>query len=66
MVAALAVGVARRLELPAVLALGVAAGALNATRRGLGSGQRVDIERLAEAVEVRPLTAPENAERAVR
>jgi 1-phosphofructokinase len=66
MVAALAVGVARRLELPAVLALGVAAGALNATRRGLGSGQRVDIERLAEAVEVRPLTAPEIAERAVR
>ena len=49
-----------------MLALGVAAGALNATRRGLGSGQRVDIERLAEAVEVRPLTAPENAERAVR
>jgi 1-phosphofructokinase len=66
MVAALAVGVARRLELPAVVALGVAAGALNATRRGLGSGQRVDIERLAEAVEVRLLTAPEIAEGAVR
>jgi 1-phosphofructokinase len=57
MVAALAVGVARGLELPTVLRLAVAAGALNVTRRGLGSGQRSDIERLAGAVRVRPLAA---------
>jgi 1-phosphofructokinase len=56
MVAALAVGIARGLELPAALRLAVAAGALNVTRRGLGSGQCDDIERLAAAVDVRPLT----------
>ena len=57
MVAALAVGVARGLDLPAVLRLAVAAGALNVTRRGLGSGQSRDIERLAEGVQVRKLDA---------
>jgi 1-phosphofructokinase len=41
------------------LRLAVAAGALNVTRRGLGSGQRADIERLGEAVQVRPLAAAE-------
>jgi 1-phosphofructokinase len=50
MVAALAVGVSRALALPDALRLAVAAGALNVTRRGLGSGQRPDIERLAEQV----------------
>jgi 1-phosphofructokinase len=55
MVAALAVGTARRLDLPSVLRLAVAAGALNVTRHGLGSGQRDDIERLAAAVDVRRL-----------
>jgi 1-phosphofructokinase len=58
-VAALAVGVARGLEPAAVLRLAVAAGALNVTRRGLGSGERADIERLAEAVQVTRLVAPE-------
>ena len=57
MVAAVAVGIGRGLDLPRVLRLAVASGALNVTRRGLGSGQRDDIERLAEAVQVRPLAA---------
>lgn len=34
--------------------LGMAAGALNATRRGLGTGTRQEIERLAAHVSVRP------------
>jgi 1-phosphofructokinase len=58
MTAALAIGVARGLDLERVLRLAVAAGALNVTRRGLGSGQRADIERLAEAVEVRRPALP--------
>ena len=66
MVAALAIGIARGLELQEALRLAVAAGALNVTRRGLGSGQRADIERLAEAVQVRPLATlgPRPARRA--
>lgn len=51
----MAIGTARGLDLQYALRLAVAAGGLNVTRRGLGSGQRVDIERLAEAIEVRPL-----------
>jgi 1-phosphofructokinase len=35
------------------LRLGMAAGALNATRRGLGAGTRDEIERLASHVVVR-------------
>jgi 1-phosphofructokinase len=58
MTAALAVGVARGLDLEHALRLAVAAGALNVTRRGLGSGQRADIERLAEAVQVRRPAMP--------
>ncbi len=66
MVAALAIGTARGLDLQHALRLAVAAGALNVTRRGLGSGQRADIERLADAVEVRPLATfePRPARRA--
>lgn len=56
MVAALAVGVSRGQALPDALSLAVAAGALNVTRRGLGSGQRADIERLAQQVHPRVLT----------
>ena len=55
MVAALAVGIARGLDVPGALRLAAAAGALNVTRRGLGSGDRGDIELLAETVEIRPL-----------
>jgi 1-phosphofructokinase len=57
MVAAVAVGVARGLDLHTVLRMAVAAGALNVTRRGLGSGERGDIERMAGAVRLRPVAA---------
>ena len=53
MFAALGLGVARELSLEESLRLASAAGALNATRHGLGSGSRSEIERLAAAVEVR-------------
>jgi 1-phosphofructokinase len=55
MFAALALGVARGDPLPDALRLAAAAGALNATRRGLGSGSRAEVERLAAGVELRPL-----------
>lgn len=51
--AATGVGLARGLDLPDALRLGMAAGALNATRRGLGTGTRDEIERLARHVSVR-------------
>jgi 1-phosphofructokinase len=53
MFAALGLGLARELSFEASLQLASAAGALNATRHGLGSGSRAEIERLAGAVEVR-------------
>ncbi len=55
MTAGIAVGLARGLDLPAAVRLGVAAGALNVTRRGLGTGRRDQIERLAERVTVAQL-----------
>jgi 1-phosphofructokinase len=56
MTAGLAVGCARRLEPEATLRLAAAAGALNVTRHGLGSGRQYSIELIAEHVEVRPLS----------
>ena len=52
--AGLAVGFARELDWLEMLRLGVAAGALNVTRHGLGTGNRDDIEQLRERVEIIP------------
>jgi 1-phosphofructokinase len=57
MTAAIAASMALGRDLAAALRLGAAAGALNVTRRGLATGQRQEIERLAEHVEIRPLRA---------
>ena len=70
MTAALAVALATDRDPEATLQLAAAAGALNVTRRGLGSGHRQSIEKVAHAVRVRPLdrdardaeTAPTTAE----
>jgi 1-phosphofructokinase len=59
MFAAIGVALGDGRELPEALRLAVAAGALNATRRGLGSGHRAEIERLLPHVEVRAMAAPE-------
>jgi sugar/nucleoside kinase (ribokinase family) len=56
MFAATGVGLARGMDMIAALRLGTAAGALNATRRGLGSGTREEIERLAAHVVVKPVS----------
>jgi 1-phosphofructokinase len=54
MTAGLAVGCAKRLDPEAMLRLAAAAGALNVTRRGLGTGNWDDIEKVADLVEIRP------------
>ena len=53
MFAALGLGLARGLSFEKSLRLASAAGALNATRRCLGSGSRAEVEQLADAVEIR-------------
>jgi 1-phosphofructokinase len=55
MTAGLAVGCTRRLGPEATLRLAAAAGALNVTRHGLGSGRRDSVELIAGHVEVRPV-----------
>lgn len=54
MFAATGVGLARGMSIIDALRLGAAAGALNATRRGLGTGTRQEIERLARHVQINP------------
>ena len=60
MFAATGVGLARGTTLRQSVRLGMAAGALNVTRRGLGTGTREEIERLAAHVTIRssPVTSP--------
>jgi 1-phosphofructokinase len=57
MTAAAAVGIARGLSTGEWLRLATSAGAVNATRHGLGTGARAEIEQLADRVEVRPLSS---------
>jgi 1-phosphofructokinase len=59
MFAGLGVALANGLAMTDALRLATAAGALNVTRHGLGSGTRAEIERLAQFVDVRPCLPPE-------
>jgi 1-phosphofructokinase len=61
--AGIAAGLARGLELGDAIRLGAAAGAMNVTRRGLASGNRDVIERLAQRVELRPAEKEPHRER---
>jgi 1-phosphofructokinase len=56
MTAGLAVGCAKGLDPEATLRLAAAAGALNVTRHGLGTGRWDSIEVVAERIDVRPLS----------
>ena len=64
MFAATGVGLARGMSMIDALRLGAGAGALNATRRGLGTGTRQEIERLATHVKINTPTprTPRSAE----
>jgi 1-phosphofructokinase len=55
MFAAIGVGLARGMSPTDAVRLGMAAGALNVTRRGLGTGTQEEIERLAQHVTARPV-----------
>jgi 1-phosphofructokinase len=55
MTAGLAAGLARGMGMLDALRLGAAAAGLNVTRRGLATGDRREIERLAEHIELHPL-----------
>lgn len=54
--AGLAVALAADLNFEDALRLAAAAGALNATRHGLGTGQRKDIEAMAKHIEIRTIS----------
>ncbi len=58
MFAALGASLAGDQELDAALRLAMAAGCLNATRHGLGTGTGQQIQRLSSHIEIRELTAP--------
>jgi len=55
MTAGIAVGLGRGLEVTDAVRLGAAAGALNVTRRGLGTGRRDQIERFAARISIEEL-----------
>jgi 1-phosphofructokinase len=55
MTAGLAVGSAAGMAFDDTLRLAAAAGALNVTRHGLGSGQRDQIEEFAKHIDVQPV-----------
>ncbi len=55
MTAGLASGLAMELEVKQALKLAAAAGALNVTRSGLGTGHSDEIEQLSQAIEVRSM-----------
>ena len=57
MTAGIAVGLGRGMAIEDALRLGAAAGTLNVARRGLGSGRREQIERLAAKIEIVALGA---------
>jgi 1-phosphofructokinase len=57
MFAAIGVGLARGMSTKQAVRLGMAAGALNVTRRGLGTGTRDEIERLAAHITIGSGTA---------
>jgi 1-phosphofructokinase len=55
MTAGLAVGIARGMEIESAVRLAGAAGSLNVTRHGLGTGSRAQIERLMPFVSVQEI-----------
>lgn len=55
MTATTATGLARGLSLHDAVRLGVAAGTINASRHGLGTGHRPEVEQLADQIQVRQL-----------
>ncbi|MBC7310031.1 MAG: phosphofructokinase [Actinomycetales bacterium] len=55
MTAGIAVALGRQEPVPDAVRLGAAAGALNVTRRGLGTGRRTEIERFAAQVRIEEL-----------
>ncbi|USQ80187.1 PfkB family carbohydrate kinase [Ornithinimicrobium faecis] len=55
MTAGIAVGLARGLSVLEAVRLGAAAGTLNITRRGLGTGRREQIERFSDQVQIEEL-----------
>jgi Fructose-1-phosphate kinase and related fructose-6-phosphate kinase (PfkB) len=61
MFAALGVALAGGRSLIDAMKLGAAAGTLNATRSGLGTGNPLDIERMLDHVRVRELDGLEDA-----
>lgn len=58
MFAALGVGIAGEQDLEHGLRMAMAAGCLNATRHGLGTGTRQEVERLTHHISIEPFTAP--------